>query len=66
MNLYIDGYRTQNKKLVETLTAASYWYCAKLLGMRMVNSPNLDVEIQLTRNLKQKENQNLKVVPMTR
>ena len=56
MNLYIEGYRTQNKKLVETLTAASYWYCAKLLGMRMVNSPNLDVEIQLTRNLKQKEN----------
>ena len=56
MNLYIEGYRTQNKKLVETLTAASYWYCAKLLGMRMVNSPNLDVEIQLTRNLKKKEN----------
>ena len=55
MNLYIEGYRTQNKKLVETLTEASYWYCAKLLGVRMVNSPNLDVEIQLTRNLKQKE-----------
>jgi len=56
MNLYIEGYRTQNKKLVETLTDASFWYCAKLLGPRMVNSPNLDVEIQLTRNLKEKEN----------
>lgn len=55
MNLYIDGYRTNNKKLVETLTEASYWYCAKLLGVRMVNSPNLNVEIQLTRNLKDKE-----------
>ena len=56
MNLYIEGYRTQNKKLVETLTTASYWYCAKLLGIRMVNSPNLDVDIRLTRNLKEKEN----------
>ena len=38
MQLYIEGYRTQNKKLVETLTDAAYWYCAKLLGTRMVNS----------------------------
>ena len=56
MNLYIDGYRTQNKKLVETLTAASFWYCAKLLGTRMVNSPNLDVDIVLIKDLKRKEN----------
>ena len=55
MNLYIEGYRSQNKKLIETLTAAAYWYCAKLLGVRMVNSPNLDVDIKLTKSLKQKE-----------
>ena len=55
MNLYIEGYRSQNKKLVETLTAGAFWYCAKLLGVRMVKSPNLDVDIKLTKSLKQKE-----------
>lgn len=54
MNLYIEGYRTNNKKLVQTLTEASYWYCAKLLGIRMVNSPNLDVEIKLVKDMKAK------------
>ena len=56
MQLYIEGYRTQNKKLVETLTHASYWYCAKLLGTRMVNSTKLIVDIKLTKDLKGKEN----------
>lgn len=55
MNLYIEGYRTQNKKLVETLSQASFWYCAKLLGTRMVNSPNLDLDIKLIKDLKKKE-----------
>ena len=55
MNLYIEGYRTQNKKLIETLSTASFWYCAKLLGIRMVNSPNLDVDIKLINGLKKKE-----------
>jgi len=55
MQLYIEGYRTQNKKLVETLTTAAYWYCAKLLGTRMVNSKNLILDIKLTKDLKQKE-----------
>ena len=50
MILYIEGYRTQNKKLVETLTDAAYWYCAKLLGPRMVKSQNLELDIKLTRN----------------
>ena len=55
MNLYIEGYRSHNKKLVEALTDASFWYCAKLLGTRMVNSPNLDIDIKLTKGLKEKE-----------
>ena len=56
MQLYIEGYRTQNKKLVDTLTSAAYWYCAKLLGTRMVNSTKLMVDIKLTKDLKGKEN----------
>ena len=54
MILYIEGYRTQNKELVDTLTDAAYWYCAKLLGPRMVKSQKLEVDIKLTRRLKQK------------
>ena len=55
MQLYIEGYRTQNKKLVETLTDAAYWYCAKLLGPRMVNSKKLILDIKLTKNLSRRK-----------
>ena len=56
MRLYIDGYRTQNKKLIDILTDAAFYYCAALLGTRMVNSKNLIVDIKLTNGLKKKEN----------
>lgn len=53
MLLYIEGYRTQNKKLVEDITNASYFYAYKLLGGRMAR--HLIVDIKLTKDLKKKE-----------
>ena len=53
MILYIDGYRTQNKALVESLTNAAYFYVYKLLGGRLARHISLD--IKLTKDLKEKE-----------
>ena len=55
MKLYIEGYRTQNHKLWNILTEASYYFCAHLLSKRMATNSNLEVDIKLTKNLKQKE-----------
>ena len=52
MNLYIEGYRTQNKKLVEDITSATYYYVYKLLGGR--SARHITVDIKLTKNLKKK------------
>lgn len=52
MNLYIEGYRTQNKKLVEDITSAAFYYVYTLLGGRSARHITLD--IKLTKDLKQK------------
>lgn len=52
MQLYIEGYRTQNKKLVEDITSATYYYVYKLLGGR--SSRHVTVDIKLTKDLKKK------------
>ena len=55
MKLYIEGYRTQNHKLWNILTVASYYFCATLLSRRMATNSNLEVDIKLTKGLKKKE-----------
>tara|TARA_Y100000592_G_C5299020_1_gene234572 strand:+ start:154 stop:615 length:462 start_codon:yes stop_codon:yes gene_type:complete len=52
MNLYIEGYRTQNKKLVEDITSAAYYFVYELVGGRFAR--NITVDIKLTKDLKQK------------
>ena len=53
MQLYIEGYRSHNKRLNQDLSSAAIWYGAILLGTRMVN--NIYLDIKLTKGLKQKE-----------
>jgi hypothetical protein len=53
MQLYIEGYRKQNKELFYALGNAAEFYGEKLLGKRM--SKNITLEIKLTRELKKKE-----------
>ena len=53
MQLYIEGYRKQNKELFYALGNAAEFYGEKLLGKRM--SKNIILEIKLTRELKKKE-----------
>ena len=52
MNLYIEGYRTQNKKLVEDITSAAYYFVYELVGGRFAR--NITVDIKLTKDLKKK------------
>jgi len=52
MQLYIDGFRSQNKDLVRDLTEASWYYTFILLGNRMMNSDSLLVDIQLVKDMK--------------
>lgn len=52
MQLYIDGYRTQNKKLVEDITSATYYYVYKLLGGR--SARHVTVDVKLIKDLKKK------------
>ena len=53
MKLYIEGYRSQNRYIVETLTDAAYFYVYKLLGGHMF--PNIILDIKLTKGLYEKE-----------
>lgn len=53
MNLYINGYRSNNEKLVNVLCEAAHFYAYKLLGGRMYR--NIDVDLNLKRNLYKKE-----------
>jgi hypothetical protein len=52
MNLYIDGYRSNDDSLVVPLTEASWYYGLKLLGGRMARHIILDMN--LTNKLKEK------------
>ena len=52
MNLYIEGYRTQNKKLVDDITSAAYFYVYDLVGGRFAR--HITVDIKLTKDLKKK------------
>jgi len=53
MQLYIDGYRTQNDYLVKTLAEAAYYYGYKLLGGRMFN--RIIVDVKLRKDMYKKE-----------
>jgi len=53
MHLFIEGYRTQNKKLVEDITNATYYYVYKLLGGR--SARHITIDIKLTKDLQKKE-----------
>ena len=54
MKLYIEGYRTQNKILSESVFDAAHFYANKLLGGRMLR--HIEVDIKLTKDLKIKDN----------
>ena len=53
MQLYIEGYRSNNKELYKEVSNASLYYGALLLGTRMLN--NIYLDIKLTKDLKKKE-----------
>ena len=53
MRLYIEGYRTQNKTLFDSVSDAAHFYTYKLLGGRMYRHIVLD--IKLTKDLKKKD-----------
>lgn len=53
MNLYINGYRTTNKNLVQELTNAAYYYGMKLIGYRMLK--NITLDITLVKDMFKKE-----------
>ena len=53
MQLYIEGYRSNNQKLYKAVSNAAVYYCALLLGPWMVR--NIYLEIKLTKDLKKKE-----------
>ena len=53
MQLWIEGYRSHNKKLSHAIESASFYYGTVLLGKRMVN--NIELDIKLTKDLKKKE-----------
>ena len=54
MKLYIEGYRTQNKTLLNSVSDAAHFYTYKLLGGRMYR--NIVLDIKLTKDLKKKDN----------
>ena len=53
MQLYIEGYRSYNYNLYNAVTDAAHFYAEQLLGKRLMK--NLEVDIKLTKDLKQKE-----------
>ena len=53
MQLYIEGYRSNNQKLYKAVDSAALYYCALLLGPWMVR--NIYLEIKLTKDLKKKD-----------
>ena len=53
MKLYIEGYRTQNKALMDAVISAAHFYTYKLLGGRMY--PHIVLDIKLTKDLKSKD-----------
>ena len=53
MQLYIEGYRSNNQKLYKAVDSAALNYCALLLGPWMVR--NIYLEIKLTKDLKKKD-----------
>ena len=53
MKLYIEGYRTQNNALLESVINAAHFYAYKLLGGRMVR--HIELDIKLTKELKAKD-----------
>ena len=53
MQLYIEGYRSNNQKLYKAVGSAALYYCALLLGPWMVR--NIYLEIKLTKDLKKKD-----------
>jgi hypothetical protein len=53
MQLFIEGYRSHNYYLYNAITDAAYFYAEQLLGKRLMK--NLELDIKLTKDLKQKE-----------
>jgi len=53
MQLYIEGYRRQNKELHRAIGSAALFYSEVLLGSRM--EKNISLDIKLTKDLKKKE-----------
>ena len=53
MQLYIEGYRSNNKELHRAIGSAALDYGEILLGTRMTK--NIYLDIKLTNNLKKKE-----------
>ena len=47
MQLWIEGYRSHNKKLSHAIESASFYYGTVLLGKRMVNNIELDIKLIL-------------------
>ena len=53
MRLYIEGYRTHNKILSQSVVDAAHFYGYKLLGGRMLR--HIELDIKLTKDLKLKD-----------
>ena len=53
MQLWIEGYRSHNKKLSHAIESAAFYYGTILLGPWMVR--NIYLEIKLTKDLKKKD-----------
>ena len=49
MKLYIEGYRTQNKALMDAVISAAHFYTYKLLGGRMYPHIVLDIKLRTSR-----------------
>ena len=53
MQLYIEGYRSHNRSLSDSLASAAWYYSRRLLGGRMAR--HIELDIKLTRDLETKE-----------
>lgn len=53
MNLYIEGYRSHNRRLFDEISSAAWFYSRRLLGGRMAR--HIELDIKLTKDLETKE-----------
>ena len=53
MNLYIEGYRSHNRRLFDEVSSAAWFYSRRLLGGRMAR--HIELDIKLTKDLETKE-----------